>query len=321
MGILILLFISLISCPSRLAADSQLIDRVAAVVDEDAITQSELDVYLRPIYEQMKQEYKGEQLMRQLQDVRRKLLSQMIEDRLVYHAAKQRGIEATDSDIENQMVEFKKRFSNETALEDALQQEGLTLSSLKDRLKRGVMVHRLHEMEVRSKVVVSPLELQNYYQEHLSEFVEPEQVKARFMTLKKNAQSREKGLKDEEAFTKLKELRRPVLSAEDFTAVAKENSEDSQAAQGGLNAWIVKGSMIPALDEALFKLKLGEVSDIIETPMGYHFFRLEEKKQGKHRNFEEARDDIFQQLYHEKAKERFNSWMEELKRNAYISVR
>jgi peptidyl-prolyl cis-trans isomerase SurA len=79
--------------------------------------------------------------------------------------------------------------------------------------------------------------------------------------------------------------------------------------------------MIPEIDAVLFSLKEGEVSQVIESPLGYHLFRVEEKKEKFKKSFEEAREDIYGMLYQQKSQERFQEWMKELKRNAYISIR
>jgi parvulin-like peptidyl-prolyl isomerase len=82
-----------------------------------------------------------------------------------------------------------------------------------------------------------------------------------------------------------------------------------------------RGDVIPAIGDVIFKLKPNEVSEMVETSMGYHLFRLEERKEGHKRSFEEARDEIFSKIFREKGSEQFRLWMEELKRKAYISVR
>ena len=83
-------------------------------------------------------------------------------------------------------------------------------------------------------------EVENYYKEHLSDFVEKPRIKVRSMTLKKGDQAREKGLTDEAAMKKIEEFRKHVLSGEDFSRLATANSEDYQATQGGLSDWIEK---------------------------------------------------------------------------------
>lgn len=303
-------------------AEGQVLDRVVAVVNDDAITQSELDAYLRPLYEQMKKELQGAALSEQLEDARNKLLNQVIEDRLVYQKAKEMKIEIKEAELDREMNSFKKKFKDAAEFESAMQQGGFRLSAVKERLERQIMIRRLHDMQVRSRVIVTPTEVETFYKEHAADFTERTRVQTRSITMKKNDQAREKGLTDEETLRRMKEIRKKIIaSPERFAELATKNSEDYQATQGGLGDWVEPGSMIPVIDQVIFNLKKGEVSDIIESPMGYHLFRLEDRSEGKDRKFEEVRDEIYDRLYREKAKVRFEHWMEELKREAYISLR
>jgi len=304
-----------------LGAESQLVDQVVAIVNDEIITQSELDTLLRPIYEQIKGEYSGEDLMKKFTEIRRKLLSQLIEDRLVFQEAKTRGVEVGESEIRERIEEFKKNFPDEETFEKALDEQGLSLRDLEERFRRQAMIRRLHDMEIRSHIIVSPHDIENYYRDHASEFTQEERIKVRSLTVKKSLEAREKGLLDEHAKKLIQELRRRVLAGEDFQVLAKQYSEDVHAAEGGLSQWIGRQEMIPVIDEVIFNLRVGEISEIIETPMGYHVFRLEEKEKGHTSDLEEVRDRIMAIVFQKKSEERFNEWMIELKRNAYISIR
>src|SRR3989338_8528114 len=85
--------------PLAFSEEKQLVDRVAAIVNQDVITQSELDMLFRPIYEQIVTSHKGPNLEGQIQDLRLKLLNQLIEDRLVSQEAEKLGIVVEDSEL------------------------------------------------------------------------------------------------------------------------------------------------------------------------------------------------------------------------------
>ncbi len=319
--LLFLAFILILPPISPLWAERQLLDRIIAVVNEEAITQSELDFFLKPLYEQYKNQYGQTQLMEVLAEARQKLMSQLIEDRLVFQEAKEQKIAISEEEIEGEMSQFKKRFKTEQELEDGLRKDGLTLNDVRERLQRQAMVRRLQDMEIRSKIVVSPMEIQKYFEDHPAEFSNQESLKIRSITLKKSEEAREKGLTDERAKNKALELRHRILSGEDFGDLAKQYSEDTNAKSEGLSQWVEKGEMIPAIDEIIFNMKIGEISQMIETPMGYHLFRVEKKRAGQAKTLDAARDKIHAKLFQDKARKRFQEWMLELKRHAYISVR
>ncbi|MBI3306746.1 MAG: peptidylprolyl isomerase [Candidatus Omnitrophica bacterium] len=302
-------------------AESQLVERVVAVVNDEPITQSELDFLLRPVYENYSKEYQGDMLAEKLDDARQKLLNQLIEDRLVIQEAKARGIEADPAELEKEWDQLRTRLSGQKKMEDALASEGLTQTSMKDQLKKQLMIRNLQDQEIRAKVVVSPLAVEEYYKTHIEEFSGQERLKVRSITLTKSEEARERGLADEIAKAKIEDIYKRVKAGSDFEEQAKNFSEDSNAKNGGISEWVMRGEMIPAIDEIIFKLTPGQISEIIETPMGYHIFRLEEKEEGKKKSLEEVRSEIFGKLYQKEASKRFREWMQELKRNAYISVR
>lgn len=317
--ILILFFLLIAASPLR--AESQLLDQVAAVVNDDVITQSELDVLLRPLYDQYKKEGTPEQAALKLGEARQKLLNQLVEDRLVFQEAKTQKIEIDEAQIDAEIARFKERFKSEKELDDALQQEGLSMKEMRERVRRQAMIRRLQDMEIRSRVVISPMEIEKFYNEHPSEFASGEKIRVRSITIRKDEVAREKGLKDERAKKKIEDLRKKILSGESFGKLAKDFSEDTGAESEGLGDWLAPGDMIPEIDAVLFSLKQGEVSQVIESPLGYHLFRVEEKKDKFKKTFEEARDEIYNVLFMQKSQERFQEWMKELKRNAYISIR
>lgn len=318
---LILVFALLCILASPVFAERQLVDRVVAVVNNDAITQSELDSVLRVIYEDYRLQYQGQEFMIKLNEARQKLLNQLIEDRLVYQEAQARGLTVSQQEIEEQMDGFREKFETPEKMEAALQAEGLSESVLQERVRRQAMIRKLHDREIRAKIVVSPKEVEQYFQDHPEEFSSQDQLRVRSMTIKKSEMARQKGLKDEAAQRVILDLKKRIEEGEGFSDLAREFSQDTRADQGGLSEWLPRGTMIPAIDDVIFALKPGEVSDLVETPMGYHLFRVEERQAGHKRTFEEVRDEIHYRLFRQKADERFREWMNDLKRHAYISIR
>jgi parvulin-like peptidyl-prolyl isomerase len=106
-----------------------------------------------------------------------------------------------------------------------------------------------------------------------------------------------------------------------FDEVARQNSEDTHAAEGGDMGWISRGDFIPQLEEAIFRLKPKEVTPVLESDIGWHLFRLEEHRAKKTKTFEETKEQIEGYLYSEKSRKRFEEWVARLRKDAYISIR
>ena len=302
-------------------AQKQLVDRVIAVINDEAITQSELDIFLRPFYEDLKKQYGEQELVAKLNEIRLKLLNQMIEDRLVSQEAKNRGITVDETEIDEMVREVKTRFPTEQEFEKTLLAEGQTLAELREHYRRQLSVRKLHDMEIRAQVVVSPREIEEYYNLHSFEFTDEEKMKIRSITLRKTQEAVEKGITDEEARKKIESVEKRIRAGEAFETLARQYSEDDHAKEGGLVGWIKRGEMLASIDESLFELKEGSISPVLETDTGYHLFKIEEKKVPKIPTLDEVREKIHSVIYRQKAEKRFKEWMDQLKARAYISIR
>ena len=306
-----------------LAEEKQLVDRVAAVVNKDVITQSEVDLLFRPIYEQIVKTNKGGGLniQNELESMRLKLLNQLIEDRLVAQEAERLGITVDDSEIQEQMSDFKKQFPDETAFKKELEKSGISLSELEKRFKERIAITKLHQGIIRGSVVVSPSEAEAYYKEHAQEFIEKEQIEVWCITLRKGEEAITKGTTDEGVKRNAGEIIAQLKAGKKFEDLAKERSEDATATENGYLGFIPRGSLVADIDQVVFSLPENSFSDVLETEQAYHIFKVGTKKPAKNRSFEEARDQINDLIFRKKAHERFLSWMEDLKKRSFISIR
>ncbi|MDX8402337.1 MAG: SurA N-terminal domain-containing protein [Mariprofundaceae bacterium] len=144
-------------------------------------------------------------------------------------------------------------------------------------------------------------EIAAWYEAHQGEFATPEERRARHILFRipENADERTKAEIREKAVSALARLRK----GEDFARLAKALSDDVTAKDGGDLGWFRQGVMVPAFDEAVFSMKKGEISDIVETPFGYHIIRLDDIRKAGVKPLEEVRDQIAERLRKERAAE------------------
>ena len=313
---------SLFLVPSVFGSNGdQLVDRVAAVVNKEVITQSEVDVIFFPIYQQIAKAYQGPNLEEELRNARLRLLNQIIEDKLVYQEAQKLGVKVTDEEIQEELERFRSQFKNPEEFNREIEKSGLKMSEFEQRIKERLAIMKLHEYEIRGKVTLLPAEVEQYFQKHPEEFSQKEQVKLWGMTLRKNEEAIAKGLTDEPAKRKAEDLAAQLKKGADFEALAKKESQDPRAGEGGSMGMVEKGDMIENIDQVIFSLPEGSISDVLETEEGYHIFKVGAKTPASQKTFEEAKEEIREKLFRKKAHERFVSWMDELKKKAYISIR
>ena len=146
----------------------------------------------------------------------------------------------------------------------------------------------------KGETSVTEKEIESFYEYNNEAYSQPKQVKARHILFTLG----EYALK--EAEDKVKKVAKEVLAkarqGEDFAALAKEHSEGPTKSKGGDLGYFKRGQMTPPFEEAAFKLKKGEISDLVRTQFGYHIIKVEDIKEAATKSLEEVRDEIVETL-------------------------
>lgn len=298
-------------------ARSEVIDKIAIIVNGEIITQSEIDRMLFPLFQQYRTMYQGGELESKIEEARQKIVQQLIEDRLILCEAKKLNMEVLDKEVEEKIEETAdSRFGSRAAFEAAMAEQRVTMKELKERYRDQIMTRRLVDQKIGSKIVVTPVELNDYYNKRSAEFVHPEMVKLRNILLKPK-----EGVSASKTADLAKEISRRLRSGGDFAELARIYSDGPGADEGGLMGYSKKGDLLPEIEKVVFNMKEGEVSDMIQTGLGYHIFKMEERVQQKVLPLESVRRDIEELIYRDKVKDKLKGWIEGLKKNAYIAFK
>jgi parvulin-like peptidyl-prolyl isomerase len=298
------------------AARAEVVDRIIAVVNNEVITQREVDRVLAPIYEQYRGLYYGDELVRKLEEARRGVVEELIEDKLILSEAKRLNIEVDDKEVEGRINDVAKRFKTKNEFEKALQQQGLTSRELKARYREQIMSRRLVDQKIGSRITISPVEVGNYYASHANEYIQPEEIKLSNILIRPR-----KDLEPAKALELAKEISNRIQEGGSFALLAKEYSEGPNASEGGSMGYVKKGDLLPEIEAVVFTLNEGEVSSILQTGLGYHIFRVEEKKERRVKELSEVRHEVEEAIFREKIRGRLKDWIENLKKNAYIAFK
>ncbi len=298
-------------------ARAEVVDRIVVVVNNEIITQREVDIMLAPIYGQYRNMYKGEELIRMLEDVREKILKQLIEDRLIYSEAKKLDINIDEKEVDARIDEIRSKVGSERELESMLSEQNLTVNELRARYREKIMIRKLIDQKVGAKIIITPLEVKNYYIANKDSFMQPEEIRLRTILIKpKEEQGGEAG-----SLQLMRDIMKRLREGCDFEGMAKEYSDDPGAAEGGLMGYVKKGDLMPQIEDIVFKLKEGEITGIIKSPLGYHVFKIDERRLSRTRDLAEVRPDIEEFLYRDKASQRLRGWIESLAKSAYIEFK
>jgi len=152
------------------------------------------------------------------------------------------------------------------------------------------------------QVTFDDAELEKYYRRHLDQFDIPEQVKASHILIKV-AEDADQAVRDKKrAFAA--ELLDEAKSGKDFAELARTYSDDkASAVKGGELGFFTRGTMVPAFEDAAFNMKPGEISDLVETPFGYHIIKVEAYTEAGIRPLEQVIDKVRAGLRAEKSRQ------------------
>jgi parvulin-like peptidyl-prolyl isomerase len=277
---------------------------VVAKVNGTALTQKDLDneldrlipqiTFHRNVSPEKRKYYYG------------KALEEIIARELQYQDALAKGLKNDKVKIEAQIEKFKKRFKTKEAFKAAIDKEGLTEEQLQARIDKEMLIQAVMASTVNKPAQVSEAELKEYYDKNLSKFKQPETMRLRLITTKNEKKSKD-------ILAKLKD-------GDDFGELAYNLSEDDYRVKSGDIGYVHKGRMLPEIEAAASKLKVGEMSGPFSADDKWYIIKLEDKKPENLMPFEGAKVKLKKELEAERAKELQKKWMEELKAKAKIEV-
>ncbi len=311
----ILVTLLMLTAGLRTAAAAEVVERIVAVVNDEIVTAQDLDDLMSPVVAQFRTLYTGKEFDEKVRQAREEYLKKVIEDRLILSEAKRKQVIVKDPEVDDMMSDVRNKFPSRELFAQSIEDQGLTEKKLWNRFRDQIMMQKLVGYEVRSKVSVSPGEVTEYYKAHPEEFKQGDRVKLQQILIRLGART------DEEAKAFAQKIIAELRAGKPFEEMAKTYSEGSEAKDGGEMGWIEKGQLMGQIDEKVFALKAGEITEPIQSTLGYHIFKLTERQALGTRSLEEVRDQIQEILFKQKTRERLESWLANLKKNAYISVR
>ncbi len=286
------------------ASGSLVVDRVVAVVNGEIITLSDLQ---REETINNKKEPK--------QDTRH-ILEDMIDRKLQMTAAKRAGMDVTDKELNDAVVDIEKRNNMDSKqFEAALAKEGLTLEQYKSDLKEQMTLSRVFNKFVRAGITVDEVEARSFYQKNLKLYSLPEEIRVRqiFVPVPEKA----KPDKIAAAREKAQALYERAKKGEDFIGLVREASEGVTAQHDGDLGFMQRDQMIPEIAAAIQNLQPGEVAKPFLGAGGYNVILFEETR-SPIKPFESVKDEILNVLYQQKLDNTYRNWLQTLRSDSHI---
>ena len=316
-GVVFSVFTLLIGAAAVQAADQPAPADAAAVVNGTVITQNALNFETQRFLEQMARQGQvpGEDMMPQ---VRKDVLSRMIEEELLYQESQSKAITVPEERITAELTSIKERFPSEKEYLEALAGIDMSEADLAQKITRGVAIEELITTHVVQEVTVSEEESRAFYDQNAGMFEKPEQVQARHILIKTAEDATEDQKK--EARRKIDDVRQKVVDGGDFAALAKEYSEGPSNVRGGDLGYFSRGQMVKPFEDAAFALQQGEISEVVETQFGYHIIEVTDHQPASVVAYETVSAQIIEHLKQEKGRRQFLQYVETLREKADIQT-
>jgi foldase protein PrsA len=223
------------------------------------------------------------------------VLRNMVLEKLLLARAEKQNFKDLDKDEADALGGIKGHFPSDQAFQDKLKQSGVTEDDLKKRIHEQVLIKKLFEAEALHNTEPSEPEVDDFYNGHKNLFNIPPKVRAsRVLVMVPETATPEQKAAKKKA---IDAARARVAKGEDFSKVAMDASEDHYSApRGGDIGYFQRGENEPGFDEMAFGSKVGVLSPVFETPLGYQFLKVTENRPAGVLALDDARTAIVENL-------------------------
>jgi peptidyl-prolyl cis-trans isomerase SurA len=305
-------------CRGALAAQHEVVDGIAAIVNGDVITYSEVRDLVEPRERLLRSQFTGDELIAKIKEARLAALQDLIDRQLIIQAFNKETYQIPDHFIEDEVnqVIHDSFGGDRNAFIKTLQAQNYSLAEFKKLEKEKMMVQAMRGKNAKVNTIIPPAKIDQYYAQHRDEFTSKEQVKLRMIMIPGNAAS------DNSASQKAlaEEILGKLVHGADFDRMAQIYSEDSTRDLGGDWGWVERKTLAGPLEKVAFDLPPGKISNIVEVGGNYYILKVEDKHGGVARPLAEVRAEIQKKLQQEEARRVQERWLASLRQKAYIKT-
>ncbi len=301
---------------SPVQAAEQTDDLTAATVNGVPISRKAVDSKLAGVLRQFMQ--RGMSVPESaMGDIRNKVLDNLIDEELLFQRSQVEDIKATDQMVDAELEKIKSaRFKSDADYQSALTASGISESDIRKRIERALSIQQLVEKRILADISISGEDSKRFYDDNPKLFTEPEQVDASHILIRVKPEDDDKTKKA--ARDKLHDIRKQIEKGSAFDEMARTYSEGPSKERGGELGFFKRGDMVKAFEDKAFSMKVGEISDIVETQFGYHLIKVNAHKTEALVPYDQSKQRIDAHLKNEEAKKRLASYVASLRKEADI---
>ena len=305
-------------CQGALAEESRVIDGIAAIVNGDVITYSQVRSLSAPRERLLASQFKGEELVKQVQDARQAALKDLIDRQLIVQSFRKEKFEIPEHFVDEHVNDIiREDFGGDrNAFIKTLQAQNFSLSEFKKMETDKIIVQAMRGKNVKMNMIISPTKVKEYYDKHRTEFTVKEQVKLRMIMIPTHAADGNSAAQKAIA----EEILGKLADGAPFDRMAQMYSEDATRDSGGDWGWIERKTLAAPLEKVAFNLPPGRVSHVIEVGPNYYILKVDEKRGGDTPSLAKMRPEIEKKLLQEDSQRQQELWLAGLRQKAYIRI-
>lgn len=311
---------------ARAQTQGQIIEDIVARVNDRIITLSDYQKALEALPQEVQQECQQQQppctpdqVQAEVADKKKNLLRDMIDQQLLIQRGKDMGIDV-ETDLVKRLDDVRKQdgFATMEDFQKAVEQSGLAWEDYKSQMRNELITRKVIQQEVGDKVDIGNEEVQKYYDAHKNEFVRPEEVDLSEIFLKTEGKT-----PDQIAAIKKQadELHTRIVNGEDFAALATRYTEGPAKDQGGELGEYQRGQLAKQLEDAVFKLDKGGITDVIQTQTGFIILKVNAHYNAGLQPLDKVETEITNRLYAQRMEPALREYLQQLREESYIRIR
>lgn len=277
-------------------------EKIMAIVNNDVITESELEGFIQFTKLDFASKYQGEELEEKTGQLRKDALKRLIENKIILQESKKLKIEVNKKLINRRVADIRSKYPSEEVFQQSLFERGLTLADIEKRIREQMLISQFIEDKFRNSIIISPTEIPKFYNANPEMVDEPERrrVFALIIPDKELLQKALDALKDDNDFAKI---------ADKFQV---------RLVDLGL---VAKGELRKEFDWAVFLLATTGVCPYVEADQEYYILKVNEIIPAKKLSLEETQARIKELIFSEKVNKKIIEWLDNAKAKSYIVIK
>ena len=319
-------------CLATSARAQLLADGIAAVVNDKVITYVQINQQVAETEKLLRQNLQGEQLFERVKEAKLNVLKALIDRELIIQDFKTSGGFIPDTYTNERIADIIRNEygGDRVAFVKTMYERGVTMQKYREEISDNAIVGYMRNKNVVASVLVSPYQIEQFYQQNLRLFQQDEQIKVSTIVLRKALFPSQKADKDgnQVSYDPQEEIAKEILykldTGSDFADLAKSYSEASNKDDGGELGWVTKAGKTAIradLWDPISKLQPGQHTDVIATADGYYYIvSVEERKKPSMTSLEDVRDQIEKTIINEQSQIRQQQWLDSLRAKAFIKM-